>query len=124
MISFSDLYEAAVQQPAPPQQQQPMHQNQPQAAGQYQQPIQQPQQKPTGIIGKIKSGYNNINSKYEAGKDVVKGVGSMMLPMAGTLAMVGAPMISSDPNTQSTIRTAGMVGGIAAPMLMRAVGRR
>lgn len=124
MISFSDLYEAVVQQPTPPQYQQTPSQNmhsqygnQPVQQNQnYQQPVQQ---KSTGIISKIKSGYDNINNKYETGKSIVKGVGSMMLPMAGTLAMVGAPMLSSDPNTQSTIRTAGMIGGMALPALMR-----
>ena len=114
MISFSDLYEAVVQQPTPPQYQQTPSQNMHSQYGN--QPVQQ---KPTGIIGKIKSGYDNINNKYETGKSIAKGVGSMMLPMAGTLAMVGAPMLSSDPNTQSTIRTAGMIGGMALPALMR-----
>ncbi len=122
MISFSDLYEAVVQQPTPPQQQ-PAQQGNQQTAQQYQQSPQQygqQPQKPTGLIGKIKAGYNNINNKYETGKSIGKAVGAAMLPMAGTLAMIGAPMLSSDPNTQSTIRTAGIVGGMALPMLMRA----
>lgn len=111
MISFSNLYETVVQQPTPPQQpvqqtgiQQPQNQMQ-----------QQPEQKP-GILNKIKSGYDKVNQKYEAGKEVGMG----LLPVAASLAMpiglYGASLVTN-PAIASTMRTVGMGAMMARPIL-------
>ena len=109
MISFSNLFEAVVTQPAPPQQQaaqqNPVEQNL----------QQQPAPKP-GIIGKIKSGYDRINQKYEAGKEVGKG----LLPVAASLAMpIGmyGSMLVPNPAIANTMRTVGMASMMARPLL-------
>ena len=113
MISFSNLFEAVVQQPTPPQQQ-PMQQN-PIIQNQQQTPVQQQVQKP-GIIGKIKSGYDKINQKYEAGKEVGMG----LLPVAASLAMpIGmyGSMLVPNPAIANTMRTVGMASMMARPIL-------
>ena len=124
MISFSNLYEAVVQQPTPPQQ--PVQntgtqipQTQPmQPQMQQGQPVQQPQQeqKPTSVFGKIKAGYDKINAKYEAGKEV----GANLLPVAASLAVpIGLYGASFVPNAAiaSTMRTVGMGAMMARPIL-------
>ncbi len=114
MISFSDLYEAVVQQPTPPQQ--PVQPTGVQMQQQVQ-PIQQPQQQnSTGIIDKIKSGYNKINDKYEAGKEVGMG----LLPIAASLAMpIGmyGSMFVSNPTIANTMRSVGVASMVARPVL-------
>ena len=115
MISFSDLYEAVVQQPTPPQQ--PV---QPTGAQVQQQPQLQPEQpapqQPTGIIGKIKSGYNKINDKYESGKDVVKQFVPIGASLAVPIGLYGASFVSN-PALASTLRTVGMGAMMARPLI-------
>ena len=110
MISFSNLYEAVVQQPTPPQQ--PVQQI---GIQQPQNQMQQPEQKP-GILNKIKSGYNKVNQKYEAGKEVGMG----LLPIAASLAMpIGmyGSMLIPNPAVANTLRTVGMASMVARPVL-------
>ena len=110
MISFSNLYEAVVQQPTPPQQ--PVQQT---GIQQPQNQMQQPEQKP-GILNKIKSGYDKVNQKYEAGKEVGMG----LLPVAASLAMpIGmyGSMLIPNPAVANTLRTVGMASMVARPVL-------
>lgn len=117
MISFSDLYEAVVQQPTPPQQPvQPTGVQMQQQMPPTQQPQQPQQQNSTGIIDKIKSGYNKINDKYEAGKEVGMG----LLPIAASLAMpIGmyGSMFVSNPTIANTMRSVGVASMVARPVL-------
>ena len=110
MISFSNLYEAVVQQPTPPQQ--PVQQT---SIQQLQNQTQQPEQK-LGILSKIKSGYDKVNQKYEAGKEVGMG----LLPVAASLAMpIGmyGSMLIPNPAVANTLRTVGMASMVARPVL-------
>ena len=130
MISFSNLYEAVVQQPTPPQpvqltgaqipQQQQLPPQYQQYPNQKQQPVQQqPVKKPDGILGSIKAGYDKVNEKYEAGKEVGKG----LLPVAASLALpiglYGSSFIAN-PAAANTLRNIGMATMIARPMLSAA----
>lgn len=114
MISFSNLFEAVATQPTPPQQQL-VRQN---SIGQNPEPPIQPQQQTqkSGIIGKIKSGYDKVNQKYEAGKEVGMG----LLPIAASLAMpIGmyGSMLIPNPAVANTLRTVGMASMVARPVL-------
>lgn len=129
MISFSNLFEAVVQQPTPPQQPvqqtgaQIPQQSQPQPIQKQpiqfdqQQPVQQSQlQKSTGIINKIKTGYKKINDKYEAGKEIGMG----LLPIAASLAMpIGmyGSMFVSNPAVANAMRSVGVASMVARPVL-------
>ena len=119
MISFSNLYEAVVQQPTPPQR--PVQQtgaqipqtqpNQMQQApqGQYQQQpmMQQQPQQPDGLFGKLKAGYDNINNKWEMGKDIAKG----MVPIAMSTALpIGMLVSKANPALGGGLYTLGMMG--------------
>ena len=139
MISFSNLYEAVVQQPTPPQQpvqqqqtgirmqqpqnqmQQPVQQGQYQYSPQYQgqQPVQQQEQKPTSIFGKIKAGYDKINDKYESGKEVAKGLAPIAASLAVPVGMYGASFVTN-PALASTLRNVGIASMLARPMLSAA----
>ena len=103
MISLNNLFED-IQQLIPPQQ-----------PGQpVQQPVQQPQnvQKP-GLWNKIKSGYDNINNKYEAAVDATKN--ALLSPTAlNTVGMVGMSLMPVSP-------TAGAIG-MGAMQVGRAIG--
>jgi len=129
LITFSDLYEAVVQQPTPPQQpvqptgaqipQQPMQQPQMQPG---QPPIQQdgqqpqPEQQPTGVFGKIKAGYDKLNAKYEAGKSVAKDLGGVAAGLAVPIGLYGASFVSN-PALAGALRTTGMAAMVARPLL-------
>ena len=105
--------------------QQPVHQTgaqvpQPQQ-GQYPQQypnqMQQPQpqeQKPDGILGAIKSGYDAINQKYETGKEIAKG----LAPVAMNMALpVGMLTMKANPAIGGALYTAGMMGMYGSRLL-------
>ena len=127
MISFSDLYEAVVTQPTPPQQpvqqpgaqipqQQPMQQFQMQPGQQDGQQFQPEQQQKPGMFGKIKAGYDKINAKYEAGKSVAKDLGGVAAGLAVPVGLYGASFVSN-PALAGALRTTGMAAMMARPIL-------
>lgn len=68
-------------------------------------------EKPTGLFGKIKSGYNFINDKYESGKSVAKDYGGALLPALGSVGMMAGYRIPGP------LGTAMSLGGMGINML-------
>ena len=99
MLSIIELLE--IEQPLPPQQQYYYG---------YYNPQQQP--KPTGFIDKIKQGYNNLNSKYEAFADGVKAAATPLMALGGSAMMMAGA-------TNPALRTVGM-GLMLGSMIPRA----
>lgn len=101
--------------------QQPLQQSQYQYSNQYQgqSPVQQQNQKPAGIFGKIKAGYDKINDKYESGKEVAKGLAPIAASLAVPVGMYGASFVTN-PALASTLRNVGIASMLARPMLSAA----